>query len=182
MDSGKKNAKNQNSIKKDLLYVYETLYKSGVLESGSLFSKELVEKLKYTPEQITQVLGLANGEQGDNAPFAPNATKMGARFKGKTGPKKEAASKRDAATFNIASIDGVRNFYYGELRRLYDNSLDEGSKAEILNSISLGELKRLHSIISSVSMPGNVRKKDVVDMLRYYFSDEKRAMNLAKSM
>jgi len=141
----------QRTIKKDLLYLYGILYKS---KGSSLLDKKVVNRLKYTPKEIERVLELGNNDVGSN---------------GNSKPKKETT------TSQISNIDQLRSFYYSDLKQLYDHLTDEKIKKEILNSISLDELKRLCAIISNVPISNNTTKMEIVDRLQYYYSQESRA-------
>ena len=142
---------NQRTIKKDLLYLYGILYKS---KGSSLLDKKVVNRLKYTPKEIEQVLELGNGEISNNGNSKP---------------------KRDVTTSQISDIDQLRSFYYSDLKLLYDHPVDEKNKKEILNSVSLDELKRLCAMISSVPISNNTTKMEIVDRMQYYFREESRA-------
>jgi len=152
--------KKQNSIRNDLLYVYNALYTS-IKHDGILFEK-LTNKLKYTPDQVRQALELDDDEHV---------------MQNKSGQKE----KKEERTQNIKDIDMLRMFYYNELKVIFDNSLEEEKRIKIINSISLDEYKRLYSIISSVPITKNTGRKDILDSLRYYFDDEARTASLIKN-
>jgi len=151
----------QNSIKNDLFYVYDVLYTS-IKQDGVLFDKKLTCRLKHTPEQVRKALELDGDE-----------------LITKNMPKQN--TKKEERTQSIENIDTLRDFYYEELKAIYDNSLEEDKRGKILNSISLEELKRLCSIISSVPITKGESKKNIIDRLRYYFDDEARTASLVKN-
>ena len=150
---------NQRSIKQDLLYLYKALY-----QSPSLFGKNITNRLKYLPNEVEQALELEN----DNNDI-------------KRCKKRLVKPKEEANTSQITNIDQLRNFYFSELKQLYGHSVDESLKSEILKAISLDELKRLYAIISSVQLSHNTRKKEIVDMIRYFFKDESRTNNIMRN-
>ena len=80
---------NQVAMRKDLLFIYEALYTTVNREGNSLFDKKLIKKLKYTPEQISQLLELNK----------PNSDKS------------EVRKKKVESTANIKHIDELRDFY-----------------------------------------------------------------------
>ncbi|MCL2722476.1 MAG: hypothetical protein FWD47_14190 [Treponema sp.] len=151
--------RSQNNIRKDLFYVYDALYTS-IKHDGVLFEK-LTSKLKHTPEQVRQALGLDDEHTGQNRP--------------------EQKIKREERTQNIKDIDMLRTFYYNELKVIFENSLEEEKRTKKLNSISLDEYKRMYSIISSVPITKGTSRKDILDSLRYYFDDEARTASLIKN-
>ena len=146
---------NQRSIKSDLLDLYKM-----VLQHRDLFDKSIAKRLKYSPNEVEQALEIEQSNE---------------RKKNISKPKKETN------TSHITDIDQLRSYYNSDLKQLYDHSLDENIKAEILKSHSLDELKRFYAIISSVQLSNNTRKKEIVDMLRYYFNDESRTKSLMKN-
>jgi hypothetical protein len=150
----------QNNIKNDLLYVYDVLYTS-IKQDSMLFDKKLTCKLKYTPGQVREALGLDDELTIKNTP--------------------KQNTKKEERTQNITSINMLRNFYYEVLKAIYDYSLEEDKRTKVLNSISSDELKRLYSIISNVPITKSESKKGIVDKLRYFFDDEARTASLIKN-
>ena len=149
---------NQRTIKRDLLYLYEILYTN---KKSSLLDKKVVNRLKYSPEEIEQALELKEDGLSSN---------------------RSNSNKKEIPTIQITNIDQLRSFYESDLKPLYNHTIDEKIKKEILNSISLDELKRLYAIISTVPISNNTTKKEIVDMLRYYFRDESRTKSLMKNI
>ncbi len=132
-------------------------------ENEELFNKKLVNKFKYTFEEIEEVLD-QNDKILENE-FYANQKKI-----------------NYITSENINTLDDLRIFYKNELEKLYDNTLDKATKDSIFKSLSLKELNRLHSIISNVSLSKNATKKEIIDMMRYYFNDESRTDSLVKTM
>jgi len=148
---------NHRTIKKDLLYLYEIFYKS---KESSLLDKKVVSRLKYSLGEIKQALELENDlcHNGNSKP------------------------KKETNTSQIVSIDQLRSFYESDLRQLYDYTIDEKVKKEILLSISLDELKRLYAIIYTSPISNNTKKKEIVDKIRYFFRDEARTKSIIKNI
>jgi len=147
---------NQKLIKRDLLYLYKVFQ-----QSPFLFEKKIANKLKYSLEEVEHALEL------DNSDACKKTVSM---------PQKQAN------TSQITDIDRLRSFYYSDLKQLYDHSVDESIKAEILKSISLDEFKRLYAIISGVQLSNNTKKLEVAELLRNYFNGESRTKSLMKNL
>ncbi len=152
----------ENSIKKDLLLIYEELYNLFEKNKSSVFDKKFISRFKHSPEAIAEVLGILDKENA-----------------------KEDNSKRsvkEPPTAHIKDLDGLREYYYEYLVKVFDHSIDDTEKNEILNSIRTNELKRLSSIISTVPLASKTTKRDILEMLRYYFNDESRTSSLVRGL
>lgn len=76
---------------------------------------------------------------------------------------------------SIQTVEEVGKFY---LENLQFDSSDEKSKEECLKSISLNELKHLYNILFSSPIRANIRKNELLELIRNYFESIDRALSM----
>lgn len=150
----------KDAIKKDLFLIYEELYKT-VGKNPSIFDKKFANRFKYSLDEVAHVLDINN----------ENSVKEDSKKSTKKSP-----------TEYIKNLDDLREYYYSTLVKIFDNTIATAEKNEILNNISISEFKRLSSIISTVPIGTKTTKRDLAEMIRYYFNDESRTSSLVRGL
>ncbi|MFT8323625.1 MAG: hypothetical protein ABF649_22490 [Bacillus sp. (in: firmicutes)] len=120
--------------------------------SKNLFNKTY---FKYTPEDIKKVFSLIISENQESSQKNRNRIRE--------------------SILSINTEDEVKNFY---LENLLYNQSDIKFKEECLKRISLDELKHLYSILFSSPLRTNIRKNELLDLIRSHFDSIDRAKSM----
>lgn len=157
---------NNTEIKKDLydIYAYFKLISENTTIEN-VYKKQFLNKFKYSLDEVSKSLGLNDIEPNDN-----------------TNSKKKVVKSLNKETSEICNIYSLREFYYRNFEQLFYADVDEKYEKKILKSVTVEELKRLYTIISTVPIKKNKKKKDIIYMFKYYFDDESRTNDIGKKL
>ncbi len=150
---------NSERIKRDIYELYETFYTIGQNEqASSFFSANILNKLKYKPEEVKKVLD-----------FDEHTIK-----KSNQGVSLEISS--------ISTREEAIKYFKDNLVQFFLPEISEIEKNAILKKISSEELKHLYYVIFGITLKGKCKKPDIIYKIREFCEDEKRTADLTKNL
>ncbi len=145
-------------IKKDVIDLYTKLYMlSRNEEACGFFSKELLKKLKYTPQEVQAAI-----EQ-------------------KSSPCPKARPKIKQEILEIKTKEQVRSYFQEHLADACKPEMGEEERNGSLKKVTLEEIKYLYQIVFGISLPEKCRKIDVIYKIKNYYDNEERTADLTKN-
>lgn len=148
---------NFDNIKKDLISLYTDMYLLSRSEVAvNFFSKDLLKKLRYKPEEIEKALELSNV--------------MAEKSKQKI--KKEI--------MEIQTKEQVLAYFKEYLMPICQPDIGQEDKNIILKSITLDEIKHLYNIVFDMPLKDKCKKVDAIYKIKDFFDSEERTADLTK--
>lgn len=148
-------------VKEDLYELYKVLNEISKTKSGrSLLSSHMLEQLIYPTEIIKKVLFEKEREL--------------IKKEEKRSPKKDKKSIMQ----DIQNKEQLKAFYITKLLPIFDPRVDEQTKNKLRSAMTIEELKRLYTLISSVPIPKSKKKQDVLYLFKNYFDEEIRTEDM----
>ncbi|MBD5097342.1 MAG: hypothetical protein HDT40_10230 [Lachnospiraceae bacterium] len=149
---------NFDNIKKDLISLYTDIYLLSKSEVAiNFFSKDVLKKLRYKPEEIVKAFEISNDAMTE---------------KSKPKVKKEI--------MKIQTKEQVLAYFKEYLMPICQPDIREEDKNSILKNITLGEIKYLYKIIFDIPLPTKCKKIDAIYKIKDFFDSEERTADLTK--
>ena len=148
---------NLDNIKKDLIGLYTDIYLLSKNEVAiNFFSKDLLKKLRYKPEEIVKALEFSNVLT------------------------ERSKQKIKNEFMEIQTKEQVLAYFKEYLLPICQPDIGEENKNIILKSITLEEIRYLYKIIFDIPLPDNCRKIDAIYKIKDFFDNEERTADLTK--
>lgn len=148
------------TVKKDLMSLYEELYNIGQNKgASSIFNTGLLKKLKYEPEEVKKILGLSDNNNSE---------------------KKQ--SKISLEISSIRDKDQALEYFQKNLADVFQPDISEMEKNSILKKVTLEELKYLYEKIYDIPLGNNCKKMDVIFKIKDFWDSQKRTKDLIKNL
>ncbi len=155
-------SKNDDKIKKDLLELYDYLYPLSKVEGiGNLLSKNILNKLKYSPEEVKEAL-------------------LSKEVEKKTTQKKATKKKSESVIENIKTEADVLKYYKENFNELFNSDISKEKENEILKKLTLVEINHLYKVVFGIEAPKKGKKIDVIKKVKDFFDDMDRTSALSK--
>lgn len=155
-------------VKENLYELYKVLKEVSKTKSGqSLLAPYILEQLIYPTETIKKAL--FEKERVDKVYDTANK-------------EKQQSSKRNKKSIiqDIQNKEQLKAFYKLHILPIFDPSVDEGLKNKLKSGLTVEELKRLYTLISTVPIPKSKKKQDVLYLFKNYFDEEIRTEDMNK--
>lgn len=153
----KMSGKNE-SIKNDLINLYKYLYYMSKSETANyFFSNEILKKLKYTPEEITEFLEVFNCSM------------------------EKQKSKIKPEIVEIQTKEQVLEYFKEYLLPICQPDILEEDKNNILKKVTLEDIRYLYKIIFGISLAEKCKKIDAIYKIKDFFDNEERTTDLTKN-
>lgn len=123
----------------------------------NFFDKNLLNKLKYPPEDVRAAL---NKE---------------------ITVKKNSEAKIKADIINIRNKDEAVNYFKDNLQIFFDPTINDEQKNTITKKVTQNELKYLYQIIYGIQLEGTHNKSEILYKLKIFSDDEVRTQDLDKN-
>lgn len=149
---------NSENIKKDLISLYTFLYYMSKNEAANnFFSKEILKKLKYNPDDIAEILECCNTSE------------------------EKQKSKIRPEIVEIKTKEQVLAYFKEYLLPICQPDILEEEKNNILKKITLEEIRSLYKIIFGISLADKCKKVDAIYKIKDFFDNEERTADLTKN-
>lgn len=146
------------NIKKDLVSLYTDLFFMCQSETAvNFFSKDLLKKVRYKPEEIERVLGLGNVMT------------------------KRSKQKVRGEILEIQTKEQVLAYFQENLLPICQPDIEEERKNILLKNATLEEVKHLYKIIFDINLADKCKKIDAIYKIKDFFDNEERTADLTKN-
>ena len=149
---------NRDNIKKDLISLYTDIYLMSQSETAiNFFSKDILKKLRYKPEEIVKVFEFSN---------AMNEK-----------PKQKIKTE----IMDIKTKEQVLVYFKEYLLPICQPDIAEEKKSSILKDVTLEEIRYLYKIIFDIPLADKCKKIDAIYKIKDFFDNEERTADLTKN-
>lgn len=149
---------NYDNIRKDLINLYTDLYLISQSEAAlSFFSKDILKKLRYKPEEIVKAFEFSNSIT------------------------EKSKQKIKSEIMEIQTKEQVLAYFQEYLLPVCQPDIVEEKKNSILKNITLEEIRYLYKIIFGISLADKSKKIDAIYKIKDFFDNEERTADLTKN-
>lgn len=149
---------NSEDIKKNLIGLYTDFYYMCQSETANnFFSKDILKKLKYKPEEIAQALEPCN-----------------------TVTEKSKQRVREEI-LEIQTKEQVLTYFNEYLLPICQPDIVDEEKKSILKKVSLEDIRHLYKVIFDIPLANKCKKIDAIYKIKNFFDDEERTADLTKN-
>lgn len=150
---------NQENIKKDLISLYTDFYRMSQTETAvSFFSRDILKKMRYKPEEIAQAL-----ESGNTAAEKPR-------------------QKIKPEIMEIRTKEQLLVYFREHLLPACQPDISEEKKTIVLKNVTLEEIRYLYKIIFDIPLADKCKKIDAIYRIKEFFDNEERTADLTKNL
>lgn len=149
---------NYDNIRKDLINLYTDLYLISQSEAAlSFFSKDILKRLRYKPEEIVRAFEFSNSIT------------------------EKSKQKIKSEIMEIQTKEQVLAYFQEYLLPVCQPDIVEEKKNSILKNITLEEIRYLYKIIFGISLADKSKKIDAIYKIKDFFDNEERTADLTKN-
>lgn len=148
---------NRENIKKDLISLYTDFYLMSQSEASvNFFSKVILKKLRYKPEEIVNALDFSNAVT------------------------EKQKRKMKTEIMEIKTKEQVLAYFKENLLPISEPDIEEEKKSIMLKNVTLEEIGYLYKIIFGIPLADKCKKIDAIYKIKDFFDNEERTADLTK--